>query len=111
MLKKISFSTGILLLIIYSVFIIYNEFLFGQLHVRQYLTDIKGDVILFGINTTFTTLFLVLIAYNFFLCTVNYKKSEKSFLPFFIFQTALFLFLAMDERFMIHERIGYYYRI
>ncbi|MCW5518103.1 hypothetical protein [Muriicola sp. Z0-33] len=108
MLKKTSFKIGILLLIIYSFFIIYNEFLFGQLHVRQYLTDIKGDVILFGINTTFTTIFLVLIAYNFFLCTVNYKKSEKSDLPFFVFQTALFLYLAIDERFMIHESLGYH---
>ncbi len=102
---------GILLLIIYSIFIIAIEYLFGQPHVREYLGDIKGDVILFGINTTLTTLFLVLIAYNFILCTVNYKKSEKSeksFLPFFVLQTALFLYLAIDERFMIHERIGHY---
>ena len=109
MLNKMSFRIGILLLIIYSIFIISIEFLFGQPHVREYLTDIKGDVILFGINTTLTTLFLVLIAYNFMLCTVNYKKSEKSeksFLPFFVLQTALFLYLAMDERFRIHERIG-----
>lgn len=108
MLKKMLFRIGILLLIIYSIFIITNEFLFGQSHVREYLTDIKGDVILFGINTTLTTLFSVLIAYNFFLCIVNYKKSEKSFLPFLVIQTALFLYLAIDERFMIHEKIGDY---
>jgi hypothetical protein len=111
MLKKISFRIGIFLLIIYSIFIIANELLFGQQHVREYLTDIKGDVILFGINTTLTTLFLVLIAYNFFLCAINYKKSENSFLLFFILQTSIFLYLAIDERFMIHERIGGYLRL
>lgn len=101
---------GILFLIAYSSFILASELLFGQDYVRKYLTDIKGDVIFFGINTTLTTLFLALTAYNFFLCAMSCKKTDKSrkdLLSFFIVQSILFLFLALDERFMVHERIGF----
>lgn len=108
MLKKPSYYIGLILLIIYSAFIIVNELLYGQQHVRQYLTDIKGDVHLYAINTTLTTLFLVLIAYNFFLCIMYGRKNEKSHLPLFVIQALIFIYLAMDERFMLHEGIGYY---
>ena len=108
MLKKTSYYIGLILLIIYSAFLIVNELLYGQQHVRQYLTDIKGDVHLYAINTTLTTLFLVLIAYNFFLCIMYGRKNEKSHLPLFVIQALIFIYLAMDERFMLHEGIGYY---
>ncbi|TAI48775.1 hypothetical protein [Flagellimonas allohymeniacidonis] len=106
-----AYRFGILMLALYSVLIIFFELQFGQTYVREYLSDIEGDVIFFAVNTTITTVFLVLIAYNFILCLTLDRKKEKNtkkILPFLVFQSLLFLFLAMDERFMIHERMGYY---
>ena len=57
--------------IVYSLLILIAEFLYGQSYVRNYLTDIKGPVFFFGINTTITTFLLWLIAFIYFLnsCT------------------------------------------
>lgn len=107
------FKIGVVLLLVYSAAIMGCELMFGQPAVREYLTDIHGKVFFYGINTTLTTLFLVLIAYNFILCALDFKKSDrgKKLLWFFISQSALFLFLAMDERFKVHERIGVHLKI
>ena len=106
-----AYRFGFLLLTVYSVIIIMLEMQFGQTYVRQYLSDIEGDVVFFAVNTTLTTVFLVLIAYNFILCLIFHGKEKRMDQKLFLFlvcQSLLFLFLAMDERFMIHERIGYY---
>ena len=83
----------------------------GEPEVRLYLTDIEGDVVFYGINTTLSVLLLALIGYNFLLCffkTPKTKGQEKDFRMFFIAQTLIFCFLATDERFMVHERLGYF---
>lgn len=98
------------ILVLYSVFIILLEYNYGQDHVRHYLTDSQGPVLLFGIHTTITTILLSITSYNFLLCYFFAKdtKVEKiDYKLFFISQSILFLYLALDERFMLHERIGF----
>lgn len=105
-----TFKIGIFILLLYSIIIFGLELISGQQYVREYLDDIKGEVIFYGINTTINTILLTIISYTFILCKVNYmqlNKGKKSFLPFLVLQFTVFLYLAIDERFIVHERIGY----
>ena len=98
------------ILIVYSLFIMAIEYKLGQNYVRHYLTDLKGPVLLFGIHTTITTVLLSIISYQFVLTYCFAKginESNKRFKFFFLFQAVLFLILAFDDRFMLHERIAY----
>jgi hypothetical protein len=98
------------ILFLYSIAILMIEYCFGHDYVRYYLEDLKGPVLLWGLNTTITTVLLVIISYNFILTYIfarGIKKTDKHFRFYFVFQAALFLYLAIDERFMLHERIGY----
>lgn len=101
-------------LILFSIIIITLEFRFGQEYVRHYLTDLKGPVFFYGIQTTITTVLLVIISYNFVLTyffAKNIPSKPGNFRLFFLAQTLIFLFLAIDERFMIHERLAFFLNI
>jgi hypothetical protein len=83
---------------------------FGQDYVRHYLTDLKGPVLFYGVQTAITTVLMVLISYNFILTyffAKNIPTQPNNFRLFFLSQALVFLYLAIDERFMIHERIAY----
>ena len=97
------------ILIIYTLVLFYLEYAFGQDYLRHYVTDIDGEVLLYGINTTVSTILLVLTAYNFYLCfdALKSEQTMKSYRTFYLLQALIFLYLALDERFMLHERIGY----
>jgi hypothetical protein len=98
------------ILIIYSIIIITLEYSFGADHIRHYLTDIKGPVFFYGIQTTVTTVLLSITSYNFILSYVFAKqitmRSSRNLRFFFLSQAILFLYLAIDERFILHESIG-----
>jgi hypothetical protein len=101
-----------LVLILYSSFIVLTEFFQGQDAVRHYVTDIKGEAPFHGVNTTLTTIILVLTAYNFglsFLKLNSDTKKHNKTLLFAATQFFIFLILAFDERFMLHESIGDYF--
>ena len=81
----------------------------GVTTVRHYLTDISGPVIFYAVNTSLTTLLLALVIYNFVLCLDSSSIQKDQFLGgrWFIWsQILIFGFLLLDERFMIHERLG-----
>lgn len=98
------------ILFFYSITILLIELYLGHDYVRHYLTDMKGPVLLWGLHTTITTVLLLIISYNFiltFLFAKGIDGTNKQFKFYFVIQAVLFLYLAMDERFMLHERIGY----
>lgn len=99
-----------IVLLVFSVVILSLEFNYGQDYVRHYLTDIEGPVLFFGLQTTITTILLVIISYNFALA-FRYAKvtseAPKHMRFFFLSQILVFMYLAVDERFMFHERIAY----
>ncbi|WP_394746799.1 hypothetical protein [Spongiimicrobium salis] len=108
-MKNVLFKLGVPVLLLYSIFIVIVELQYGQTGVREYLTDINGSGPFYGLNTTFTTILLTLTSYNFILCALRYHKKEKGRnlqLLFFIIQALIFLYLALDERFKVHERVG-----
>lgn len=97
------------ILVLYSLGLFYLEYAFGQDHLRHYVTDIDGEVLLYAINTTLSMILLALTAYNFYLCFDHFKSrsNKNSEWVFYLLQSLIFLYLALDERFMLHERIGY----
>ena len=97
-----------LILVIYSLSILILEFRFGQDHARNYLTDIKGPVFFFAINTTITTFLLWLIAFIYFLNgnTLHKTDHDRKQVYYYQLQTLLFVYLGFDERFLLHEKIG-----
>lgn len=97
-------------LLIYSFAIISAELYGGQDYVRHYVSDIDGEVLLYGINTTLSTIILSITSYTFVICYLmqnGTKVIERNWHFFFASQAIIFAYLAMDERFMLHERIGY----
>ena len=99
----------LLIMLFYSLGIITLEILYGHDHVRYYVTDLKGEVYLYGINTTLSTILLALTSFTFYLSYRHEKGDNESteMSRFFLIQALIFAYLALDERFMLHERIGY----
>jgi hypothetical protein len=95
------------IVILYSLSLLWIEWQFSQSGVRLYVTDIKGDVFLYAINTTLNmsllwgTALLFLVSLQ---CIDKYK--EKMFFYFALSQIVLFVYLGFDERFLIHELAG-----
>ena len=57
-----------ILLAVYSVVLIVIEWQTSQPYVRQFFTDIKGDVFFYAINTTFSVFLLWATALLFGIC-------------------------------------------
>lgn len=102
-----------LALVFYSLLIIVLELRFGQSYVRNYLTDIKGPVFFFAINTTITTFLLWLIAFIYLLNSNALRKIDHDNRRVYYcqLQTLLFIYLGFDERFLLHEKIGGFLKI
>jgi hypothetical protein len=97
-----------LLLAVYSFTLMVIEWQTSQDFVRQFVTDIGEDKILFyGINTTLSVFLLWATALLFGICLlcVNKIKERKDYL-FYLSQVIMFAYLGFDDRFLIHERIG-----
>ena len=99
----------LVLLTLYSIGILTVEYVSGQSAVRHYVTDIDATGLFYGINTTISTVLLVLCAYNFWLCfRVSSIGPNHSFPAiFYLLQILVFTYLALDERFMLHERAAF----
>jgi len=95
---------------LYSLFLITIEWQFGQTYVRQYLTDIKGDVIFYAVNTSLSAVLLwataLLFAINLY-CIPRYSREYY----FSVSQIIIFSYLGLDDRFMLHELLGYVLQI
>lgn len=95
-LKVLTFG----LLTAYSVILLSKELMETQSDVRPYFTDIEGPVFLYAINTTITSNLLWLTAV-FFALAYKFKRD-----PFFLTQVAIFAYLGLDDRFLVHEWLG-----
>lgn len=97
-----------LLLIIYSVTLLVIEWNSSQTYVRQFVTDIGQDQILFyAINTSFSTFLLWATALIFAICLLCIDKiQQRQAYWFYWSQILMFTYLGFDERFLFHERLG-----
>ncbi|MEK8016800.1 MAG: hypothetical protein VSS75_008025 [Candidatus Parabeggiatoa sp.] len=96
-----------LLVGIYSLVLIVIEWQTSQPYVRQFVTDIQGEVFFYAINTTLSVFLLWATALLFGVCLLCIDKvKQPQAYWFYISQIILFIYLGCDERFLIHETMG-----
>jgi hypothetical protein len=96
------------LLAVYSVLLLWTEWRTSQDHVRQYFSDIEGEVLFHAVNTSLSASLLagagLLLA---FAALAQRRGGAKAGRPFLLTQAAMFGLFAFDDRFQLHERLGY----
>ena len=119
-MKKVEFfrvfvSALLALLMAYSVTLVIVECRYGQEFVRGYFSDISSgkdfpllSSALFGINTTITVSMLTGVALLFLVSLggAAHIGDSRRRLIFAWSQVFFFLYVACDERLLIHERLG-----
>jgi len=115
------FVTALLaLLLSYSIALVSVEYLYGQECVRGYFSDISTGKDfplpyrpLFGINTTITVSMLIGIVLLFLVALVTTESAGRpQRRPGFAWsQVFFFLYIACDERLLIHEKMGVFLQI
>ena len=91
-------------LALYSIWLMALELTTSQAGVRPYFSDIEGSVALFGVNTTLSASLLGGAALLLAFAALSSDRAGRSFL---LSQAAIFGLLAADDRFQLHERIGW----
>ena len=105
-------------LVAYTVLMLWIEGTTSQEYVRRYFTDIgrptkagffaapTGETVFYAVNTSLSSFLLacagVLLVFAVFARAGQWTKREGLYLG----QGAIFLWLAMDDRFMFHEHLG-----
>lgn len=92
----------------YCVILIVLEIKVSQQFVRNFFTDIEGPVPFYAVNTTLSVLLLFGTALMFAVCLVclQPKVKNKTQVNFYRSQILIFGYLACDDRFLLHEKIG-----
>lgn len=105
---RLAIAAFLLALSLYSAALVAIELQTSQDYVRQYFTDIRGDVFLYAVNTTLSTFLLAGTAL--LLCFAAFAVPAGQFGRtswFHLGQAAMFGLLAFDDRFLLHETLGY----
>lgn len=106
---RLILGVGFTALIIYSISLIMTEVWVSQDFARNFFTDIDGPVPLYAINTTVSVFLLWATALIFAVCVVCTQEGEQQRKErgFYLSQILVFGYLGFDERFQVHERLGY----
>jgi hypothetical protein len=103
MSKKFTLSI-LAFFILYSLTLILVESFSSQDFVRNYYTDIGGHFEFYAVNTTISCFLLSSTALIFVLCIpLTTSNTSKRELKFIYSQILVFLYLAIDDRFKIHD--------
>lgn len=106
-MKNLSFI-AIALLSVYSTVLIFLEIRVSQPFVRNFFTDIEGPVTFYAVNTSLSVFLQLAIALMFAASLVCIEGDDlcKTERYFYRSQILLFGFMACDDRFLFHEKIG-----
>ncbi len=111
-MKKYYSYIWFFILTIYCVVLISLEINVSQEYVRNFFTDIEGDVPLYAVNTSLSVFLLLGTSLIFIIVLKTLPREENSKkILFYRSQIILFAYLGMDDRFLIHEHIGYVFGI
>lgn len=105
------------LLLIYSGGMLYADIFISREFARYFFTDIgqpyrlgyfapADGFIGYGINTSLSLLMLSCAATFLLFCSVSNKKNLDDRSKFFLSQSIVLYYMAIDDRFMIHERFS-----
>jgi len=98
---------AISLLAIYSLILVLIELFTSQDYIRHYFTDISGPVFFYAVNTSLSVILFFGTALVFCICLVMSgpmaNPSQKQI--FYITQILLFVYLGLDDRFLIHDLV------
>lgn len=102
-------NLSLALLAIYSCVLIGVELTTSQDYVRNYFSDVEGPVPFYAINTTLSVCLLWGTALLFAVCvTCTECRHGTGWLRYFFASQALvFGYLALDDRFKVHERVAF----
>ena len=103
---KLTAAIASLLLGAYSALLLALEWRTSQDHVRPYFADIEGDVLFHAVNTSLSV-FLLAGTALLLLFAALVRTGATVARPFLLGQAAMFGLFAFDDRFQLHERIGY----
>ena len=108
-MKKYYSHVCYFLLTIYCIILISLEIHVSQDFVRNFFTDIKGDIPFYAVNTSLSVFLLAATSLIFIvnLATLPQNKKTPNTIRFYRSQIILFAFLACDDRFLIHEYLGH----
>ncbi|MFM2312513.1 MAG: hypothetical protein RLZZ04_1789 [Cyanobacteriota bacterium] len=108
-MKKLYSYLWLILLITYSIVLMFVEIKTSQDFVRNFFADIQGDVPFYAVNTTLTVFLLwaTSLMFQVNLALSPIEKINASQVNFYRSQACFFCYLGFDERFLIHEKIGY----
>jgi phosphoglycerol transferase MdoB-like AlkP superfamily enzyme len=96
-------------LAVYSIALIVIEWQTSQQIVRQFFTDIEGNVFFYAINTSLSVFLLWATALLFGVCLLCIDKvQQRQDYFFYLSQVIMFTYLGFDERFLIHEQMGHW---
>lgn len=93
------------LLIVYTLCLVYAELRYSQDFARNFFSDIYGPTIFFGINTTLSASLLWCIALVFGISGMflERKPGQRRTRVFYVSQVLMFCYLGVDDRFRLHE--------
>jgi hypothetical protein len=108
-MKKIYSNFWLLLLVSYSLVLIFIEINTSQDFVRYFYTDIEGEVPFYAINTSLAVFLMLATSLMFKVNSVllPLEKTKVTQRKFYHSQACFFCYLAFDDRFLIHEKLGY----
>lgn len=100
-------------LLLYSAALLLVERSGGQEAARWYFTDLDAGGAFYGINTSICTGLLLGSALVFFLTrrVSDVAAGGARARAFYSSQVLIFLYLALDERLMLHERLGLWFGV
>ena len=94
-------------LAVYSIVLVGIEATGGQDALRPYVTDVEGPVAFYGVNTWLSAGLLLAAAVLWSSTSAVLSTSVlRRVRPFAMLQSGVLLLLAIDDRFLLHERVG-----
>ena len=108
-MKKYYCYLWFFILTIYCIVLVSIEVKVSQDFVRNFFADIQGEVPLYAINTSLSVCLLLGTALMFvvILASLPLQESNLNKILFYRSQVVLFGYLALDDRFLIHEYLGH----
>lgn len=107
MKRSWQFGVSASALAVYSIVLVGIEATGGQDALRPYVTDVEGPVAFYGVNTWLSAGLLLAAAVLWSSTSAVLSTSVlRRVRPFAMLQSGVLLLLAIDDRFLLHERVG-----